>query len=72
MTSAPCSRRMTKRVAQIDDPRRIPEFVQRAYQTAMTGRMGPVVLVVPEDVFEEECEVAPGKPSVPASAGEPS
>lgn len=63
---------MTKWVAQIDDPRRIPEFVQRAYQTAMTGRMGPVVLVVPEDVFEEECEVAPGKPSVPASAGEPS
>lgn len=63
---------MTKWVAQIDDPRRIPEFVQRAYHTAMTGRMGPVVLVVPEDVFEEECEVAPGKPSVPASAGEPS
>ena len=63
---------MTKWVAQIDDPRRIPEFVQRAYQTARTGRMGPVVLVVPEDVFEEECEVAPGKPSVPASAGEPS
>ncbi|CAD5273926.1 Thiamine pyrophosphate-binding protein [Bosea sp. 62] len=63
---------MTKWVAQIDDPRRIPEFVQRAYQTAMTGRMGPVVLVVPEDVFEEECEVAPGKPSVPASAGQPS
>lgn len=63
---------MTKWVAQIDDPRRIPEFVQRAYHTAMTGRMGPVVLVVPEDVFEEECEVAPGKPSVPASAGDPS
>lgn len=63
---------MTKWVAQIDDPARIPEFVQRAYQTAMTGRMGPVVLVVPEDVFEEECEVAPGKRSVPASAGVPS
>jgi acetolactate synthase I/II/III large subunit len=63
---------MTKWVAQIDDPRRIPEFVQRAYHTAMSGRMGPVVLVVPEDVFEEECEVAPGKRSVPASAGEPS
>ena len=63
---------MTKWVAQIDDPRRIPEFVQRAYHTAMSGRMGPVVLVVPEDVFEEECEVAPGKPSVPAAAGEPS
>lgn len=62
----------TKWVAQIDDAARIPEFVQRAYQTAMTGRMGPVVLVIPEDVLEEEATVAPGKPSVPARAGAPS
>lgn len=63
---------MTKWAAQIDDPARIPEFVQRAFHTAMTGRMGPVVLVMPEDVFEEECDVAPGKRSIPASAGAPS
>ncbi len=62
---------MTKWVAQIDDPARIPEFIQRAYHTAMTGRMGPVVLVVPEDVFEEECEVEPGKPYERAVAGSP-
>ena len=62
---------MTKWVAQIDDPRRIPEFIQRAYHTAMTGRMGPVVLVVPEDVLEEECAVAEGKPYTPASVGIP-
>ncbi|WP_029354479.1 thiamine pyrophosphate-binding protein [Bosea sp. 117] len=62
----------TKWVAQIDDAARIPEFVQRAYQTAMTGRMGPVVLVVPEDVLEEEASVPVGKRSVPAHAGAPS
>lgn len=60
-----------KWVAQIDDAARIPEFVQRAYQTAMTGRMGPVVLVVPEDVLEEEASVPSGKRSVPAHAGTP-
>ena len=63
---------MTKWVAQIDSAARIPEFVQRAYHTAMTGRMGPVVLILPEDVLEEESDVAPGKPYVRALAGEPS
>lgn len=62
---------MAKWVAQIDDPARIPEFIQRAYHTAMTGRMGPVVLVVPEDVLEEVCEVAPGKRYTRASCGSP-
>lgn len=62
---------MAKWVAQIDDAARIPEFVQRAYHTAMTGRMGPVVLVIPEDVFEEEASVPSGRPSTPASAGTP-
>jgi acetolactate synthase-1/2/3 large subunit len=62
---------MTKWVAQIDDAARIPEFIQRAYHTAMTGRMGPVVLVIPEDVLEDEAVVPAGKPSVPASAGMP-
>lgn len=61
-----------KWVAQIDDAARIPEFIQRAYQTAMTGRMGPVVLVIPEDVLEEEASVPLGKRSVPARAGTPS
>ncbi|AIP34550.1 thiamine pyrophosphate enzyme, central domain protein [Paraburkholderia xenovorans LB400] len=63
---------MAKWVAQIDCAARIPEFVQRAYHTAMTGRMGPVVLILPEDVLEEESDVAPGKRYVRARAGEPS
>jgi acetolactate synthase-1/2/3 large subunit len=62
---------MTKWVAQIDDPRRIPEFIQRAFHTAMSGRMGPVVLVVPEDVIEEHCETGAAEPYRLVRAGAP-
>jgi len=62
---------MTKWVGQVDSAARIPEFVQRAFSTAMSGRPGPVVLVVPEDVFEETAEVADARPSVRATAGAP-
>ncbi|KQU85622.1 thiamine pyrophosphate-binding protein [Ensifer sp. Root31] len=63
---------MAKWVAQIDDPTRIPEFVQRAWATALSGRKGPVVLIVPEDVLEEECDVAvSARPAVASHAGAP-
>jgi len=62
---------MTKWVAQIDDPGRIPEFIQRAFHTAMTGRMGPVVLIVPEDVFEEHSRTPPSQPYRRVHAGAP-
>ncbi|HYV66957.1 MAG TPA: thiamine pyrophosphate-binding protein, partial [Myxococcales bacterium] len=39
---------MTKWVAQIDDARRIPEYVSHAFHAATSGRMGPVVLALPE------------------------
>lgn len=62
---------MTKWVAQIDDPARIPELVQRAFHVAMTGRMGPVVLVIPEDVLDQHAETADARHAVPARAGGP-
>lgn len=63
---------MAKWVAQIDDASRIPEFIQRAWATALSGRKGPVVLVVPEDVFEEASDVAPSKrPAKPSHSGVP-
>ncbi|MCG8512170.1 MAG: thiamine pyrophosphate-binding protein, partial [Rhodospirillales bacterium] len=40
---------LAKRVEQIEDPARIPEYVSRAFHMAMDGRKGPVVLVLPED-----------------------
>ncbi|MEO6625784.1 MAG: thiamine pyrophosphate-binding protein [Burkholderiaceae bacterium] len=48
----------TKWVAQVDDAARIPEFVNRAFQTAMSGRPGPVVLALPEDVLRELTDAA--------------
>jgi acetolactate synthase I/II/III large subunit len=49
---------MAKWVAQVERADRIPELVARAYQTATSGRMGPVVLALPEDVLFAAAEVA--------------
>ena len=45
---------MAKWVAQIDDASRLQEFVSRAYRVAMSGRPGPVVLALPEDMLYDE------------------
>ena len=42
---------MAKRVERIDDARRIPEYIARAFATAINGRPGPVVLILPEDML---------------------
>ncbi len=49
---------MTKWVAQIDSAARIPEFVSRAFQVATSGRPGPVVLALPEDMQLQQADVA--------------
>jgi len=49
---------MAKWVAQIDRADRVPEYIARAYQTATSGRMGPVVLALPEDMLSAVVEVA--------------
>ncbi len=52
---------LAKWVGRIDDPARIPEFVSRAFHTAVNGRPGPVVLALPEDMLIEEAEAADGE-----------
>ena len=49
----PSTKGMAKRVERIDDARRIPEYVARAFATAMNGRPGPVVVVLPEDMLTQ-------------------
>ncbi len=44
---------MAKWVAEIQDPDRVPEYVARAFRTAMQGRPGPVVLSLPEDMLTQ-------------------
>jgi acetolactate synthase-1/2/3 large subunit len=44
---------LAKWVAEIDSAARIPEYIARAYRVAMSGRAGPVVLSLPEDMLSE-------------------
>ena len=46
---------VTKWVAQIDDAERIPEYLNRAFSVATSGRPGPVVLALPEDMLSDRC-----------------
>ena len=48
----------TKWVAQIDRAERIPEYVARAFTVATSGRPGPVVLALPEDMLTATATVA--------------
>ncbi len=50
-----------KWIAQIDDASRIPEMISRAFHTAMAGRPGPVILVIPEDMQEDTSDAALGE-----------
>ncbi|WP_082543424.1 thiamine pyrophosphate-binding protein [Sphingomonas sp. Leaf339] len=47
---------IAKWAARIDDAARVPEYIARAYATAMNGRPGPVVLALPEDMLLDTVE----------------
>ena len=53
---------IAKWVTQIDDPARVPELVARAFQLAVSGRPGPVVIALPEDMQDEQVAVADAAP----------
>jgi acetolactate synthase I/II/III large subunit len=59
---------MAKRVERIDDASRIPEYVARAFATAMNGRPGPVVVVLPEDMLTQVVDAQPLPKVTPAEA----
>lgn len=52
-------RPISKRVERIDEASRIPEYIARAFATAMNGRPGPVVLILPEDMLVQEVSAQP-------------
>jgi len=57
---------LCKWVAQIDQAERIPEFMARAFRTATSGRPGPVVLALPEDMLTERVDATDTRPYEPA------
>lgn len=61
---------LAKLVLRIDDPRRIPEYIARAWATALAGRPGPVVIALPEDMLLEEVSGLAPRPAIarPAQA----
>ena len=62
---------LAKWAARIEDAARIPEYIARAYATAISGRPGPVVLALPEDMLHEADLSATPRPFVPRPAQPP-
>ncbi|MGA9026844.1 MAG: thiamine pyrophosphate-binding protein [Steroidobacteraceae bacterium] len=58
---------LAKWAAQIDQVERIPEYVSRAFHTALSGRPGPVVLSLPEDMLSETI-LRPAQPGAAVAA----
>lgn len=50
---------MAKWAVEIDRVERIPEILARAWTTALSGRPGPVVVALPEDMLSAETDAAP-------------
>ena len=64
---------MAKWAVEIDRVERIPEIMSRAWVTATTGRPGPVVVALPEDMLTALTDMAPlrGPARVAEAAPEP-
>ena len=56
---------VAKSVEQVERADRIPEVVARAFQCAASGRAGPVVVALPEDVLEQSAAVADARCHLP-------
>jgi acetolactate synthase-1/2/3 large subunit len=59
---------MAKWVAEVQDAERLPEYVARAFHTALQGRPGPVVLALPEDMLTRTTGAPVLPRAVPAQA----
>src|SRR6201993_2910256 len=59
---------VTKSVIEVIDPEQASEAIARAFHLAESGTPGPVAVVVPEDIFDEEteAELDPARPRVVA------
>ena len=59
---------MAKWAVEIEDTRRLPELLHAAFRTATSGRPGPVVVGLPEDMLRESADVPDAGPWTPARA----
>jgi acetolactate synthase-1/2/3 large subunit len=56
---------IAKWATEIDDAARIPEIVTRAFAVATSGRPGPVVIALPEDMLTDKVEAPKPLPATP-------
>lgn len=57
---------LAKWVGEIDRTDRIPEYLSHAFHLAVSGRPGPVILALPEDILSNRAEVADTRLATPA------
>lgn len=63
---------MAKWAVEIDEAARVPEVISRAFHVATSGRPGPVVVALPEDMLTELASVPDARPyTVPAPSPSP-
>mgnify|MGYP000002874879 FL=1 len=60
---------LAKWATEIDNPDRIPEIISRAWHIALSGRPGPVVIALPEDMLTQMTASQPCQPVTIAEAG---
>ena len=60
---------LAKWVAQVDHTERLPEYIARAFRVAKSGRPGPVVLALPENMLSASADVPDFSGTVAHSAG---
>lgn len=58
-----------KAVLQLDDAARTSEYITRAFQLALSGRPGPVVIPLPEDMLHDPAENVDGLPACRPDSG---
>jgi len=59
---------LVKWVAEVERTDRLPEYIARAFQVAQSGRPGPVVLALPEDILSASADVPDRPRAVPVHA----
>jgi acetolactate synthase-1/2/3 large subunit len=60
---------VTKQVIEVNQPEQASEAIARAFHLAESGTQGPVAVILPEDIFDEETEAEPDLPRPHVVAG---
>src|SRR5581483_7166778 len=53
---------VTKQVIEVNEPEQASEAIARAFHLAESGTPGPVAVILPEDIFDEETDVVVDQP----------